>query len=433
MKRFKQSLLLVSTAVSLLTLSCKRNNDPGRDTKQLSNKVVLKWDEVAYEAFGGATYQHSLMASRINAMVHIAMHDAINAIEARYETYAFKGKNIHADPIAAAASAAHTVLLHEIPGSKGLIDSALQQSLSDIPEGVAKAGGIQLGTEAGNAILANHNNDGSAGDPVVPIPPSTVPGVYQAVPPFNFYFAPFWENVKLFGLQKKDQFRCPPPPALNSDAYAVAFNEVKEKGKKNSTTRTEDETAYAKYWYEFSEAGWNRVARVAAVNKKLDLYETARLFALVDIALADAYTAGWDSKLHYNLWRPYTAIRNAETDGNNETSADNGWEPEQVTPPIQDYPSTHSALGNAAAVVMANILGDATSFTMPSPTAVPAGGTRSFTSFSQAAKENADSRVMAGIHFRFACDAGLELGKKIGNWVVSKHLTPIVTVTPLNN
>ena len=422
MKRIKKSVLMVGIACSVLTVSCTRNNYPNRDTKKLSNEVVLKWNEVAYQAFGGATYQHSLMASRINAMVHIAMHDAINAIQPEYETYAFDGKNANANPVAAAASAAHTVLLHEIPGSKGLLDSALQQSLANIPEGVAKTDGIQLGREAGAAMITDRENDGSAGNPVVPVPPSLVAGVYQPVPPFNFYFAPFWENVKLFGLQKKDQFRVTPPPALNSDAYAVAFSEVKERGKKNSTIRTADQTAYAKYWYEFSEAGWNRVARTVAVDKKLDLYETARLFALVDIALADAYTAGWDSKLHYNLWRPYTAIRNAEKDGNNQTSPDTEWEPEQVTPPIQDYPSTHSALGNAAAVVMANILGDATSFTMPSPTAVPAGGTRSFTSFSQAARENAESRVMAGIHFRFACDAGLELGKNIGNWVTSNHL-----------
>jgi hypothetical protein len=425
MKRIKKSLLMVGTAFCLLTLSCTRNNYPHGDTELLSNEVVLKWNEVAYQAFGGANYQHSLMASRINAMVHIAMHDAINAIHPKYETYTFEGKAVNANPIAAAASAAHTVLLHEIPASKGLLDSALQQSLAAIPEGVTKTNGIQVGKDVGDAILINRENDGSAGNPVVPVPVSPVAGAYQPVPPFDFYFAPFWENIKLFGVKNKDQFRCPPPPALTSDVYTAAFNEVKERGKKNSPIRTNDQTAYAKYWYEFSEAGWNRVARVVAVSKKLNLYETARLFALVDMALADAYTTGWDSKLHYNLWRPYTAIRNAEKDGNNQTTADKEWEPEQPTPPIQDYPSTHSALGNAAAVVMANILGDATSFTMPSPTAVPTGGTRSFTSFSQAAKENADSRVMAGIHFPFACEAGLELGKNIGNWITSNHLKPL--------
>ena len=417
-----RTFFLVGIACSLLALSCTRNGHPHGDKEPISNEIILKWNEIAYNAFGGVGYQHSLMASRINAMVHIAMHDAINAVHPRYETYAFTGKMANANPIAAAASAAHTVLLHELPESKGFLDSALEQSIADLPEGITKANGLQLGKEAGNAILANRENDGAAANPVVPVPPSTVPGVYQAVPPFDFYFAPFWENVKLFGLQKKDQFRCTPPPALNSDAYSVAFNEVKEKGKKNSTVRSAEETFYARYWYEFSEAGWNRVARTVAISKKLDLYKTARLFALVDMALADAYTAGWDSKMHYNLWRPYTAIRNATNDGNDQTSADIQWEPEQPTPPIQDYPSTHSALGNAAAVVLANILGDNTSFTMPSPSAVPAGSTRSFTSFSQAAKENADSRVMAGIHFRFACEAGMELGKDIGNWITSNHL-----------
>jgi hypothetical protein len=143
------------------------------------------------------------------------------------------------------------------------------------------------------------------------------------------------------------------------------------------------------------------------------------------MAIADAYTAGWDAKIHYNFWRPYTAIRKADIDGNNETAADATWEPSEPTPPVQDYPSTHSALGNAAATVLAGVLGDKTSFAMTSPTAVPAGSTRSFTSFSQAAKENADSRVMAGIHFRFSCEAGLELGKNIGKWTLDNHLKPI--------
>jgi hypothetical protein len=145
----------------------------------------------------------------------------------------------------------------------------------------------------------------------------------------------------------------------------------------------------------------------------------------VDIAMADAYTAGWDSKFHYDFWRPYTAIRGAKSDGNNNTTEDLQWEPTMPTPPVQDYPSTHSALGNAAATVMATLLGDNTPFTMSSPTAAPSGGTRSFTSFSQAANENADSRVKAGIHFRFACEAGQELGNKIGNWVVANHLKPL--------
>ena len=421
----KRLLLMLGAVASLLVVSCTRKNDAGEKIQYLPNEVILNWNEITYLAFGGSNYQHSLMASRINAMVHIAMHDALNAVYPKYSTYAFHGKDAGADPIAAAATAAHTVLFHEIQDKKGYLDSALQQTLAAISDGDAKTRGIKIGKGAGQAILTDRTNDGSAGNPLVPITNNAIAGVYEAVPPFDFYFAPYWENVKLFGIETKDQFRSIPPPPLNSEAYTIAFNEVKETGQLNSVSRTADQTFYAKYWYEFSEAGWNRVARVAAANKKLGLLETARLFALVDMAIADAYIAGWDSKLHYNFWRPYTAIRKAAADGNNETTVDLNWEPEMPTPPIQDYPSTHSALGSAAATVLAIELGDNTPFTMESPTAVPPGATRSFTSFTDAARENADSRVRAGIHFRFACDAGLELGDRIGNWISKNSLKPL--------
>jgi hypothetical protein len=425
MKRIKNQLIFLGIAASLLAAACSRTGYTRNHAEALPNDVILNWNEVAYQAFGGTTYQHSLMAARINAMVHIAMHDAINSVYPKYETYTFITADVEADPVAAAASAAHTVLVHEIPNKKSYVDSALSQSLTGIPESEAKNKGIALGKLAGAAIIADRLDDGSGANPVVQVPPAKVAGAYQAVPPFDFYFAPFWENVKLFGLQRKNQFRCVEPPSLNSEKYTEAFMEVKQYGKLNSNVRTDDETSYAKFWYEFSEAGWNRVARKVALNKKLNLFETARLFALVDMAMADAYTTGWDSKLHYNLWRPYTAIRNAANDGNDATEPDMQWEPEQVTPPIQDYPSTHSALGNAAAVVMANLVGDATAFEMESPTANPVGAARKFNSLSEAAKENADSRVKAGIHFRFATDAGLELGKQIGDFVTANHLKPI--------
>src|SRR6185436_17035312 len=143
------------------------------------------------------------------------------------------------------------------------------------------------------------------------------------------------------------------------------------------------------------------------------LFATARLFALLNMALTDSYTAGWDSKFYYNFWRPYTAIRAAATDGNDNTLEDLHWEPAEITPPVPDYPSTHSALGNAAATVLTHFFGDHSSFSGTSTTASPAGAIRSFSSFMQAADENADSRVRAGIHFRFACEAGQQLGNKV--------------------
>ena len=411
----------------LHSAGCSNGQAPGSEVETLSNKVILEWNDVAYQAFGGELYQNSVMASRINAMMHLAMHDAINAISPKYATYVFTGKDAGADPTAAAASAAYEVLVHEIPDQKVFLDTALNLTLSGIPEGEAKQKGVVLGKEAGLVILNIRTDDGSAGDPISPIAGSNAPGVYQAVPPFDFVFAPFWANMKAFGLQKNDQFRSILPPALKSEEYMVAFNEVKSLGRKGSTLRTEEQTSYAKFWYEFSEAGWNRVAQTIATDKKLDLYETARLFALVDMAMADAYIAGWDSKFHYNLWRPYTAIRFADQDGNPGTIEDSEWEAEMPTPPVQDYPSTHSALGNAAATVIANLIEGSTSFTMVSPTAVPANSSRSFSSVKQAADENADSRVQAGIHFRFACTAGQEMGDKIGLWLVNNYLQPLNT------
>lgn len=402
--------------------SCSRTNGREELVEDLPNTVVLNWNEKAYEAMGGAAYQHSLMASRVNAMTQLAMHDALNSIIPVYETYVFSGNDPDANPEAAAASAAHTVLAGLFPEKQSFLDSALQQSLLAVTDGEAKKKGMELGRQAGQAILADRANDGSDGNPISAVAPSTVPGVYQAVPPMEFVFAPYWDDVKLFGLERKDQFRSAPHPSLESAEYAQAFREVKETGAQNSTARTADQSAYAKFWYEFSEAGWNRVARTVTVSKDLNLYAAARLLALVNMALADSYIAGWDAKNHYNFWRPYTAIRNASTDNNDATSPDASWVPAEATPPVQDYPSTHSALGNAAATVMARLLGDNTPFSMTSPTALPAGSIRSFSSFAEAARENADSRVRAGIHFRFACDAGLDLGHKVGNWMVDNYL-----------
>ncbi len=421
----KKIMFMLSVVTCLTTSSCSQDQNSDPDLAAISNEVIIEWNEIAYQAFGGETYQHSLMASRINAMTHIAMHDALNAIYPVYATYTFSGRDEKANPIAAAASAAYTVLAHEIPEKLTFLDSVLQRSLATITDGEAKSRGIQLGKGAGQAIIDARANDGSAGNPLSPVPPSNTAGVYQVVPPFDFVFAPNWVDVKPFGLLRKDQFRSSPHPSLESKEYADALSEVKAFGELNSTLRSGDQTAYTHFWYEFSEAGWNRVARVVALNQKLGLLETARLFALVDMALADAYIAGWDSKFHYNFWRPYTAIHRAAMAGDNQTSEDSQWEPEMPTPPVQDYPSTHSALGNAGATVLAGILGQYTSFSFTSPTALPGNGARNFSSFKQAADENADSRVMAGIHFRFACDAGQEMGDKVGQWILANHLKPL--------
>jgi hypothetical protein len=209
---------------------------------------------------------------------------------------------------------------------------------------------------------------------------------------------------------------------LNSQIYTEAFNEVKHVGKINSQVRTADQTASANFWYELADIGWNRIARTEATNYNMGLFATARMFALLNMAIHDGYTAGWDSKFYYKFWRPYTAIHAAATDGNDQTKANLNWEPLLPTPPIPDYPSTHSVVANAAATVLTYFLGEHHSFSATSSTASPAGAVRSFKSFKQAANENADSRVMCGIHFRFSCEAGQKQGDKVGQWTLDNHL-----------
>jgi hypothetical protein len=400
-------------------------DNPGKKTpfRNHSNAIVLQWNTVTLETMQGPTYD-PMIASRIFAMVHLAIHDALNGIAPVFETYALQQQDKKADPVAAVSGAAYAVLVESFPAKKQQLDAALAQAIKDIKSADAKERGLALGKIAGEAIVALRSDDGAFQNPIAEINNPQEPGLYQPVPPTPFVYAPFWATLKTFGLESPEQFRIAAMPEINSSEYTINFNEVKQKGSKVNSTRTTEETTIAKFWYEFSEIGWNRVTATVSADKNLDLLSTARLFALVNIALADSYIAGWDSKFHYNFWRPYTAVRAAGTDGNDNTSEDPSWEPLMNTPPVHDYPSTHSTLGNAAATVLNAMVGSNTGFTMTSTSAEPANSTRSFVNFDQAAKENADSRVFAGIHFRFSCERGLELGKRIGDWTVENSLKP---------
>lgn len=432
MNRITKTFIVLGFILSITTLSCRKEFLPdgwhgkGHVKDMLSNEIILEWSNAAFEAAGGASEGHPLLASRIKAMMHIAIHDALNAITPVYGQYAYKSHQYNsANPFAAVASAAHTVLKASWPDSASMLDAKLSTSLSGIPDGTAKTKGIAVGIASANAILALRANDGAYQNPIADVPVSKVPGVYNAVPPNNFRYAPFWKTMQLFSLETHDQFRSLPPPALNSTEYARDLNEVKNFGKTNSAVRTTDQSASANFWYEFADIGWNRIARIQARDYNTGLYATARMFALLNIAIADTYTAFFDSQDHYYTWRPYTAIRGADAEGNNQTVADPDWEPFLTTPPVPEYPSGHAALGNAASIVLARFFGNHSPFSTTSTTASPAGVQRSFKSFKQAADENADSRVMAGIHFRFSCDAGQKLGDKVGKWTLDNYMKPL--------
>jgi hypothetical protein len=233
---------------------------------------------------------------------------------------------------------------------------------------------------------------------------------------------PQWSQVTPFTMVTPWQFRLPGPPALASAEYARDYEEVKRIGGKNSAARTAEQSEIAHYWYESSPQGWSRVARVVAGQRGLDRWENARLLALVNAAIADGFIAGFDTRYVYDFWRPVTAIRAGDSDGSDATTADPAWETYLNTPPIPDYPSTHSVAGGAASAVLARFFGsDAVAFTMVSGPPF-AGIKRSFKSLSQASQENADSRVYAGIHFRTACKDGIALGQQIRRRAFAQYL-----------
>jgi hypothetical protein len=354
--------------------------------------------------------------SRAYAMAHIAMRDAISKQNA----------NQGANADAAVAQAAHDVLVVVFAGGAADFDALLAAQLSAIPNGSAKSKAIQIGAAEAARILAARATDGSS-TPNSPYVPGTNPGDYQPTPPFDG--PPFnglvdgtsWAKVTPFALIKASQFRVPPPYKVTDVDYGFDLNEIKAFGSVGSAARSSDQTDLALFWYESSPMGWNRVARILAGQHALSVQDHARLFASLNAALADAYIAAIESKFTYNFWRPITAIRQAAADGNPATVADPTWESLFLTPPIPDYPSAHACAGGAAAAVLISVFGDEQTFTLQSTMSFPFPGIqpRTFHRISDAAKENAMSRMLVGIHFRLACETGLEQGIEIGTWVVS--------------
>jgi hypothetical protein len=395
-----------------------------------------------------ANGQNPVVSTRTLAMTHAAIHDALNAIDRRYAAYYYEGTPTPAaSPDAAAAAAAHTVLVGVInsfgsPVQKGaataLVDQAYAASLARVTDGPARNAGVAVGRAAGAAMLTLRRDDGATRDAAYI--PGVGPGKWRPHPnpvPANPPIAnpdaakgyaasamPGWGNVAPFTLLSASQFWLAGPPALTSPTYARDYNEVKSLGGKTSTARTAEQTEIARFWFQ-GPGTWNTIARTVAESRSLDARDSARLLALMNLAMADAYIAGFKIRYVYDLWRPVTAIREGDNDGNDATAGDPAWDSHQNTPAVSDYPSTQSTFSGAAAVVLAGVMGgDQVSFSFKSGKPFE-GLTRSFTSFSQAARESADSRVYAGIHFRSACEDGLALGRQVGQRVATMYLRPI--------
>jgi PAP2 superfamily len=386
-----------------------------------SVNAVVHWNSVAEAAFTPSQGTNPLAQSRTWAILQPSIHDALNAIDRRYASHtAGLGDAPKASPEAAVAAAAREVLVRLLPEQAALVETAYSRAIGNVRDGPAKTAGIALGQAAAAATLSRRQDDGAdrASIPYVPKPGA---GEYQFTAPFDFALLPGWGRVTPFVIAVREH-ALEGPQALASAQYARDFALVKDIGRIDSKTRTAEQSEIAKFWYEDSPLGWNRIANTVVRQRGLDAWQAARAFALLHFAMADGFIAGFSEKYEHRFWRPVTAIAAAASDGNPDTEAEAGWQTFLVSPPVPDYPSTHTVLGWAAAEVLIDLFGDrvrygTTSLTLP-------GVTRQFCGFSQAANENGLSRLYAGIHFKYAIREGRRQGRSVGQ-AVADALAPL--------
>lgn len=423
---FIQGLAMISLSFLLsCTLSSQQtDNLQHNEAPPISNEVVLQANRLVYTIANEHDQFYSFIGVRALAMTHLAIHNALNSIEPVYVCYAFEARETEADPIAASAQATLDILRFVYPDRADTIYQETQKWLRRVPNGPAKELGIALGKQAATSILQLREGDGHEKQGVYT--PMTKPGDYQHTPEFDWVWKPDFSYARPFVLDSLTQFRSPPPPHLNSKEYAESYNEVKKLGVKGSQFRSADQTHIGHWWAEFGEHSWNRIGRLTATEQKLSLWESARMFALINMNLYDLYLVSFDSKYHYDTWRPYTAIRAGDTDNNPLTQAVPGWEPDMLTPPWPEYPSAHAAVGAAGAEIVSHIFGtDEVSFQMNSVTAPKDAPQRSYHTLSMAANDCADSRIFNGFHFRFATEEGKRQGQLVAQHVLTHALYPI--------
>jgi hypothetical protein len=423
---------------ALIALSCLQI--PSRAQGGADAEVLVHWNERLLAVAEAEDGFLTLKGVHTAAMMHLAMHDALNCIERRYHAYAFVADGRGASEVAAVAQAGYQIALDQYPTRRTQWNDELQRWLNGVEPGAARDKGITIGKAAAATTLARRADDGWNSDATYKFQPMA-PGVYaefkaHSNTPQGFVFGAGWAMVKPFALRRPWQFRSPPPPAIASAEYTRAFDEVRELGRFGSRTRTSDQTHLAMWWKDFAENSHNRLARKLVADEHTDLWKAARLFALLNVSVMDSYISVFDNKFFYNHWRPYTAIRWAEHDGNPDTHAEAHWDNlHHHTYAFPSYPSAHGTACAAAMTVFADTYGNRHAFTMHTPTVTSAGPMskqipmdppmRAFDSFSDAAMECALSRLYLGIHFRYDSLEGNRLGNRVGSYITAHRLTPL--------
>ncbi len=416
------SFLLAARVVPLVA-ACAVSGCSDGDSVAVAADVA-PWNAFASELVAQAKLPPAVQARNL-AIVQIAVHDAINGLQPRYVPYAYAAAATDGSPRAAVAAATRSTLLALMPApSHATIEARYADALAPLPSGASRDKGVRQGEAAAAAILqrrAGDDVDDALFRPYRPEPPA--PGVYRLTPPSNTVVAANWGSMAPFAMESGAQFRSPAPPAVTSAAYADEYREVATLGAQASSQRTATQTEIARFWYDVATVEWHRAARKGLADVGADEWQAARTLAALSVAMADAVTASMETKFTLHYWRPITAIREGDRDGNDITVGVADWTPLCATPPFPEYNSTHAATAAAAATVLARVLGDNHSFSVTSPT-LP-GATRAFSRFSDAANEEAESRIYCGIHFRSAMTAGLEQGRLVAERVLETILQPV--------
>jgi hypothetical protein len=420
MPRFWTSFALMCATLLVYSVSSHA------DSAGLPDEVIV-WNKTLLTIVRTPAAQPATVhPTRSFAIMHAAVYDAVNAIDGTHKPYFVRIQHVspHASQEAAVAAAAHETLVALYPAFQTALDQQYDQSLAQIPDGVDKTTGVDVGRAVALATLTLRSDDGSAAAPIRFVF-GNAPGDYQSTPP-NFPPQPVfthWPRVTPFALEHAKQFRLGPPPALTSAEYTAVFNEVKSLGIANSTAATPDQVLIGRFWNGQIQNYWNEITQTAVQAHHLTTAQSARAFALLNLTLADEVIAFYDTKYTYNFWRPVTAIRAAATDDNPDTTADPNWLPQAgKTAADPSYPGAHATISAGAAFVLKAVFGNK-QFQLNVTSEVLPGVVRSFDSFAAVEKEASLSRIYAGQHFRSDENAGERLGTAVADFVVDNFLT----------
>ena len=383
--------------------------------------VVTDWNLTAIDVMKAARFGGN-PAARTLAMVHVAMSDAVNTVQNRYTRYLTTvPMAADASAEAAAATAARQILLAQFAAQKNIIEDAYARSMKAVPDGPAKARGVTAGEQVAAAVIADRASDGTT----VPddYRPVTTPGVWiPTTPPLFAQYA----RAKPWVMNRPDQFRPGPPPALNSALYARDYNETKNLGGARSTARTVAQTDAVKFWTQANlPNGWHTAARELTLARNLPLADSARFFALLNMAIANTFINDWDAKFTYNYWRPVTAIRNGDVDGNDATERDAGWTSLNDTPMHPEYPSQAAIISGAAIVIMESVFGPKPAMRFTIVDFADPNVKREVASINEMDLEHRNVRVWGGIHFRNSLDVGYDMGSKGAAYLIENSIKPV--------